>query len=55
MQRAITLHALLIVWAAAALVRADEGDKLVPSITVVGTGKVQVRPDMANVTLGVTS
>lgn len=55
MQRAIGLHVLLIVWAAAAFVRADDNNQLVPSITVVGTGKVQVRPDMANVTLGVTT
>jgi uncharacterized protein len=55
MQRAITLHALLIVWAAAALVRADDDHKLVPSITVVGSGEVQVQPDMANVVVGVTT
>ena len=54
MQRAIRLHVLLILWAVAAFVRADD-NRLVPSITVVGTGKVQVRPDMANVTLGVTT
>lgn len=55
MQRAIRLHVLIIVWAAAAFVRADDNNQLVPSITVVGRGEVQVRPDMANVTLGVTT
>lgn len=55
MQRAINVLAILIVCGAAALVRADEADKLVPSITVVGEGEVQVQPDVANVSVGVTT
>jgi hypothetical protein len=55
MQRAIGLHVFLIVSTAAAFVRADDNDRLVPSITVVGTGEVQVQPDMANVLVGVTT
>ncbi|MEX0677037.1 MAG: SIMPL domain-containing protein [Pirellulales bacterium] len=55
MQRAIRLPTLFIVLALTALARADENDKLVPSITVVGQGEVQVRPDMANVAVGVTT
>jgi uncharacterized protein YggE len=39
----------------AAAARADEDEKLVPSITVAGQGEVQVRPDVANVTVGVTT
>jgi uncharacterized protein YggE len=54
MQCAVWLQALLFVGALAVFARADE-DKLVPSITVMGQGEVQVVPDVANVTLGVTT
>jgi hypothetical protein len=39
----------------AVVARGDEGDALRPSIAVVGQGDVQVRPDMATVTVGVTT
>lgn len=55
MHRAIRLPTLFIVLALTALARADENDKLVPSITVVGEGDVEVQPDLANVSLGVTT
>lgn len=54
MQHAIRLPAILSVMLLAVAARADE-DELVPSITVVGAGEVQVQPDMATVTVGVTT
>jgi uncharacterized protein YggE len=55
MPRVIRLPAILALLSLTALARADDDDRLVPSITVVGQGEVQVQPDMATVTLGVTT
>ncbi len=55
MQRAIPLHILGVVLALAPRACADDDDALVPSITVVGEGEVQVEPNMATVTVGVTT
>lgn len=55
MQRAFMLSTLCLAWMPGALAGAAEGGKLVPSITVVGHGEVDVQPDMATVNLGVTT
>lgn len=53
MQNVVRLLALPVLLLAT-VARADD-DRLVPSITVVGQGEVHVPPDMATVTLGVTT
>jgi uncharacterized protein YggE len=55
MHRANKLLPLVILWALPAALYADDGGKLVPSITVVGQGEVLVQPDQANVSVGVTT
>ncbi len=55
MRRWIPLETAMICAVLTGVIRADDDEKLVPSITVVGAGEVQVRPDTANVTVGVTT
>jgi uncharacterized protein YggE len=45
---------MLMIFCQATVACADD-DALVPSISVSGTGEVQVKPDMADVSLGVTT
>jgi hypothetical protein len=55
MQRLLLLSAMLLGTVLGRAALADDHDGLVPSITVVGEGEVQVAPDQVTVTLGVTT
>lgn len=55
MQRLLLLTAMLLGTVLGRVALADDHDALVPSITVVGEGDVQVAPDQVTVTVGVTT
>jgi uncharacterized protein YggE len=55
MQRALVLSAMLLGTVLGRVALGDDQDALVPSITVVGEGDVQVPPDQVTVTAGVTT
>ncbi len=54
MRRVVSLPAVIVGLLLTGVVQADDQQDA-PSITVQGVGEVQVRPDVANVTIGVTT
>jgi len=55
MRRTTLTAALCILATLSATVAAEEHEHLVPSISVVGQGEVQIKPDTAHVQVGVTT